>query len=144
MFLSDTMLDPVTAISLSSSLDQLVVAATSIICNMIKYYEAVRDAPKRSRDLLMELLALSDLLKQIVDVIYTQTTSTFRVPGSFSDSVAEMRETLEHMSQRVQPSKTEGLRRLKWPFNKEENERLLFKIERYRKILSTTLNVKTA
>jgi hypothetical protein len=138
------MLDPVTAIGLASSLDQLAATATGIVCNMYNYYEAVRDAPKRSTELRTEVGVVSDLLNQIVHVVSTSTTSTFKAPDSFGDSVAEIRTTLEDMNKRVQPSKTRGLRRLKWPFNKEENERLLSKIERFKKILSMTLDIKTA
>ena len=138
------MIDPITAIGLASSLDQLAATATSIVCNMFSYYEAVRDSPKRSKELRTEVGAVSDLLKQIVDVITSTSASTFKVPDSFNDSVSEMRTTLEEMNKRVQPSKTDGLRRLKWPFSKEENVRLLSKIERFKNILSTTLEIKTA
>jgi hypothetical protein len=138
------MLDPVTTIGLVSSLDQLAETATGIVCNMHKYYEAVRDAPKRSKELRTEMTAVNDLLNQIVDVISASAVSTFKTSDSFNVSVAEMRTTLEDMKSRVQPSKTEGLRRLKWPFNREENERLLSKIERFKNILSMTLEIKTA
>jgi hypothetical protein len=115
------------------------------VCNMYKYYEAVRDAPKRSEELRREVGTVSDLLKQIVDVVSSNlTASTFKVPDSFSISVTEMETTLQVMDKRVQSSETEGLRRLKWPFNKEENKRLLSKIERFKNILSMTLDIKNA
>jgi hypothetical protein len=139
------MLDPITATGLVSSLDQLAATATSIVCNMFRYYEAVRDSPKRSKELRTEMGAVNDLLNQVVDAVSSiSTVSTFKAPGSFNDSVAEMKTTLEDMEKRVHPSKTEGLRRLKWPFSKEENERLLSKMERFKKILSMTLDIKTA
>lgn len=137
--------DPITTIGLASSLDQLAATATNIVCNMYKYYEAVRDAPKCSGELRREVGAVSDLLKQIVDVVGpASTASTFKVPDSFSVSVTEMEITLQVMDKRVQSSETEGFRRFKWPFNKEENERLLSKIERFKDILSMTLDIKNA
>jgi len=140
------MLDPITAIGLASSLDQLAATAANIVSNMYKYYNTVRDTPKRSKELRNEIGVVSDTLKEIVEVITSALMAdTYKVPNFFSGLVAEMRITLDEMNKRVQPSETEGHKRwLKWPFSKEENERLLSKIERFMKYLSMTLDVKTA
>jgi Skp family chaperone for outer membrane proteins len=139
------MLDPISAASLASTADQLAATATNIVINMHRYYQAVRDAPKRSKELRSEVSAINDLLDAVVDFINSPSAASGpNIPNSFTDSVTEMTATLDNMNKRVQPSKTEGLRRLKWPFSKEENERLLSKIERYKAILSATLQLKNA
>ena len=139
------MVDPVSVIGLVASLEQLAAAATNIVCNMYKYYEAVRDAPKRSKELRDEMGAMSDQLNDLVHVVtYKSTASTFHVPTPFTASVKELQTMLDEMNDRVQPSKTEGRRRLKWPFTKDQNEQLLQRMERYKTMLNTTLNIQTA
>lgn len=138
-------MDPVTAIGFIASLDQLASVSANIVSNMYRYYRAVMDAPKRSEELRQEIGAVSDILNMIVMVVSSSSAaSTFTVPTSFHASVTEMQATLAEMDKLVRPSATRGVKRLKWPFTKDENERLLSKLGRYKDILSATMEIKTA
>lgn len=137
-------MDPFNVIALVASLEQLAAAATNIVSNMYKYYEAVRDAPKCSKELRQEMGAMSDQLNDLVHVVTsTSIKPAFNIPTSFTASVKEFQAMLDEMNNRVQVSKTQGRRRLKWPFTKDQNEQLLQRMERYKRMLNMTLNIQT-
>jgi len=137
-------MDPVTAIGLVASVDQLAGLAKVIVSNMYRYFDAVKDAPRRSQELRQELSAISDLLDSLEDALTSSTKSTFTAPDSLKSAITEFQETLEDMKARVKEPQTKGLRRLKWPFTKDENERLLSKLERYKSTFNVALNIKNA
>ena len=75
-----------------ASLEQLAAVTTNIVSNMFNYYEAVRDTPKRSKELRQEMGASSDQLNDLPHVITsTSTKSAFNVPTSFTASVNDAR-----------------------------------------------------
>lgn len=138
-------MDPISIIGLAASVEQLSEAAANIVSNMYKYYEAVRDAPKRSKELRQEMGAMSDQLNDLVHVVSsTPTMSTCNLHPSFISSIKEFQTMLDEMNDRVQVSKIEGRGRFKWPFTKDQNDRLLQRMERYKQMLNMTLNIQTA
>jgi hypothetical protein len=134
-------MDPVTAIGLAASIAQLETLAKSILCDMYKYFEAVKDAPKHSKELRQEMGVICDLLDSLEDVLAVhpaQSTTAARLKAAFQD----FRAMLDTMKNRTSETQTKGLRRLKWPFTKEENERWIFKIERYKSVFGTALSIQ--
>ena len=139
------MTDPISAVGLAVSVETLASLAATIFCDLFKYYEAVRDAPKQSQELRQEIGALSEQLGSLSSVLAsTPANSQLTIPISLPEVILEFQTMLNDMNDRVKVSRTKGLRRLKWPFSKDENERLLARIERYKTILCTSLNVQTA
>ena|SRR5271170_1502248 len=135
-------MDPVTAIGLSASIEQLAAAAGTIFYNLYTYYEAVRDAPSRSQELRQEMLAVADQLNAILAVIQSPGQSSLSsMPKSFTDSIGEFDMMLKDMNERLMPSRTSGLSRLKWPFTRDENERILSRMERYKSLMNSSLNI---
>ena len=137
-------MDPVTAIGLVAGVAQLAGAARVIVSNMYLYFDAVKDAPKHSQELRRELSIISDLLDSLDDVLASSTTSSFTPPDSLKSAIPEFQAILDDMEARVTESQTKGLRRLKWPFTKDENERLLSKMQRYKSTFNLALNIKSA
>jgi hypothetical protein len=139
------MMDPITAVGLVASVVQLADAARSTFSALFQYYEDVRDAPERSRELREELKALYDILGSLESVLILKSSaSTFAVPNSLKSAITQFQEMLDSMTERVAERKTKGLKRLKWPFTKKENDRYLVRMERYKSTFNAALNTKTA
>lgn len=134
-------MDPVTAVGLVVSMVQLSGTAKAILCPLIQYYDAVKNAPKRSKELRKELHALCDIIEQLEDVVTTNTLFEGSTP--LRESIADFHSMLNEMSERVKPSKTKGVGLLKWPFTKEENDRLLERISRYKSTFNLALSLQT-
>jgi hypothetical protein len=125
-------------------LDHLGRIAKDITSNLYLYFEAVRDAPKRSEELRQEMGGICGLLDSLEYALTPSTKSSFKTPASFKEAIREFDAMLNDMNVRVAVSRTKGIARLKWPFTKDENERLLSRIERYKATFSAALNIKSA
>ena len=138
-------MDPATVLGLAASVETLAGLAATTFCSMYQYYESVRDAPKRAQELRQEMSAIGDQLNALAVVMTrNQSNVTVTLPPSFKDSISEFETMLRDMYKRVTPPATKGLKRLAWPFSKEENDRLLSRIERYKSMVDLALNVQTA
>jgi hypothetical protein len=138
-------MDPVTAVGLAASACQLAAVAKDVVSNIYKYYDAVKDAPKNSRELRQELGAVSDLLDSLEDILVNSSAKFPSTgPDSFQTAITEFQEILKEIRGRVAKPQTEGSKRLRWPFTKAENERLLFRIERYKATFNLALNINLA
>lgn len=136
-------MDPIGAIGLAASVEQLAALAATIFCTLYSYYEAVRDAPKHSEELRKEMGVVGDQLNSLV-LMFDSSPTTTNVPQSLIECVVEFERTLKDMNERIKVCQTAGLRRLKWPFSKGENKDLLFKMERFKSIINTALNIQFA
>lgn len=138
-------MDPVTAIGLASGVVQLADLARTTFSALFQYFEDVRHAPKRSRELRRELESLCDILGDLDHVLASHSAATpFKAPDSLKSAITDFQGMLESMNARVTESRTKGLGRLKWPFTKEENDRYLIRMERYKSTFNAVLNIKTA
>lgn len=140
-------LESVAIVSIAKEVDALAGLAKCIISNLFLYYEAVRDAPKRSEELRQELASVCGLLDKLHIALSPSSKhpeSSFVPPISLKNSIAHFRAMLENINKRVSVSKTKGFERLKWPFTREENERLLVNLERYKSTFNMALNIKCA
>ena len=61
-------MDPVSAIGLAINVGQLAGLAKDIVANMWQYFEAVKNAPRRSEELRQEMANISSLLDLLDDV----------------------------------------------------------------------------
>ena len=138
-------MDPVTAIGLAASVIQLADVARKTFSTLFQCFEDVKHAPKRSRELRRELETLCDILSDLDHVVTSKSASSiFTAPDSLKAAIIDFQEMLDNMNARVAASQTKQLRRLKWPFTKEENDRFLCRMERYKSTFNTALNTKTA
>ena len=140
-------MDPVSAVGLGVTIFKLGVATKNLISNMYEYYEAVRDAQKRSQELRQELSVICDLLFTLEEVVSSPTSLDVDFPTTpaLVDSIQELRTMVNQMNVRVAVPKTAGLgRRLKWPFSKAENDDRLDRIGRYKQTFTLALNIKNA
>src|SRR5271169_4167749 len=134
-------MDPVTAVGLAASVVQLSDAARNIVCNMWQYFQAVHDAPNRSRELRQEMCTMCELLESLeCTMVNPRFPSVSSV--SMKDCIDGFQVLLNKMAARIAESQTRGLSRLKWPFTESENKRLISGIERYKATFSLALNIQ--
>jgi hypothetical protein len=129
-------MDPFTAVGLVAAVGQLAGSAITIYSNLSEFYEAVKDAPKQSRELRKEIGMLCEILNELKEVA---DRPKFTPPRSLGETILEFDSLLNEMKSRVKSTKTEGLKRLKWPFSKDKTEQLLSKITRYKETIILTL-----
>lgn len=132
-------MDPATAIGIAASVAQLADMARAIVSNMYQYFEAIKDAPIRSQELRQEMSGVCDVLDSLEELVMR---SPSMVSSTLTESISGFRDMLDELTVRVTVTKTKGIRRLKWPFNKSENDRLLARISRYKETFSLALNIQ--
>ena len=127
------MIEPVTALKAVGELARIAK-------DVYDYIGQVQAAPEHTRELSKELIYVWALLHPLRDSFESKST----IPAELEAAIAEFEETLKRMKARVDESKAKGFERLKWPFRKDENARLLASIERYKGIFELALDLKVA
>lgn len=133
------MLDPITGLSLASSVAQIADLTFKLFTNLHKYYRDIRAAPTRSRELRMEVDAMLDLITELHETFERNPQGLYR--PSLKEGVNEFRWMLEEMVRRTLPEKAAVLQRLKWPFKETENRDFLFRIERFKTSFIMVMNI---
>jgi hypothetical protein len=112
---------------------------------MYQYYEAVRDAPKYSKELRQEMSVVCELIFTLEEVFSSASPETpFPASPSLLDSINEFKTMVNEMNARVTVPKSTGIRRLKWPFIKDENIDRLSRMVRYKASFSLAFDIKNA
>jgi hypothetical protein len=137
-------MDPVSAFGVAAAATQLAGQAKDIVSSMWNYYEAVKKAPKNSRELRQEMGVLADLLSSLEETVGAPSAMG-ELPTSVSLAVNEFSDTLNELKARVAEPQTKGVvKRLKWPFKQDENSNYLSKIERYKGMFTMALSIQAA
>jgi hypothetical protein len=132
-------MDPITGISLAASAAQIADLAFKVFANIVKYYRNLRDAPAHSAKLRMELDSLVDLLNSVQEVFERHPHDLYR--SALAQELDNLRQLLQRLYCKTDPTDTKGVRRLKWPFQQEENLDILSALDRFRANLCITLNI---
>ena len=141
-------MDPVTALGLASSITQIADLSGNVFIQLFNYYREVKEAPERSQELRDELRAVSDLLDSLKKLIIdpsAHTVSSIPTLSKLQEPLVQFELLVKNMQGRIPQMETnrkwsfwersrKGLERLKWPFTKEENGRLIESIGRYKGI----------
>jgi hypothetical protein len=135
-------MDPVTALGLGVNIVQLVELSGQILLRLCKYYIDVKDAGKHALVLRNEVgytLSLVNALAQELNAGNWKLLASDQ--AQFSAALERFRQVLESLGNRTGPNAVTGIGRLKWPFKKEENERLLAEIYRCKSSFNFALNI---
>lgn len=127
------MLEPITAL-------KVVRELAGIAKYVYDYIDEVKSAPERTHELSGELKHVRVLLSSMPEIFESKRPVSAEMESAITDVI----EMLENLKVRVDESKSKGLERLKWPFKKDENTRLLTRIERYKGIFEIALGLKIA
>jgi hypothetical protein len=107
-----------------------------------QYLGDVVKAPEQSKELCREISLTSELLVQLQTELTSSTRSSFITTPTLKESLAEFRGLLTKLNTQVNEEQTKGIKQLKWPFKKDETERYLLKVQRYKASFSTALEIK--
>lgn len=130
-------MDPISAIGLVSSAVSVAELAGTILVKLYKYYLDSKTADTSSAELRNEVGMVLSLLNAVIgssDSLIHRLELVWAING--------LQSVLTEIFQRVTPETTRGLGRLTWPFKKDENERLLSKLERYKSVFTLALNIE--
>lgn len=136
-------MDPITAVGLAASVAQLAGLAKQTFSTVFQYLEDVKGAPERSRELRRELLTVCDLIHSLDEVLNASSPDSAFIPlDSLISTIPEFKDMLQHLQGRVTEAQTKGMRRLKWPFTKEQNDQYLARVTRYKDTFNLALTIK--
>jgi len=131
-------MDPVAATSALLSLGQL---AGDVLLKLYGYYVEVKEGPIRAAQLREEVGFTLSQLNVITTALNSGTMSALNIPG-MKAACSRFRRILETMDKATQPERLEGFAKLKWPFKKEDNARLIAEIERCKSAFSLAMNIE--
>lgn len=134
-------MDPISAIGLISSAVSVAELAGNILVKLYKYYLDSKTATTRSAELREELGLVLSMLNAVVGTSKPNVSST-HLHLQLVWAINGLQNVLTEILERVTPETTAGLHRLTWPFKKDENERLLSKLERYKSIFALSLDIE--
>jgi len=136
-------MDPVTAVGLATSADQLVALVGKVLISLYRYGGDVKEAPRRSAKLRDELSTTISLLGLVEEALKERPQVVVALHGpSLVQTMSQFRELLETLERKIQADVTRGIRRLTWPFKKEEIDVHISRIERYKATFSLVLNIQ--
>ena len=134
-------MDPLSASGLASTLVQLGEFAGAVLLKLYRYYVDVKEGPTRAAQLREEVgFALSQL-----NAITSALNSGTMTIGNISEmrvAASRFQRVVETIDKATQPESLQGFARLKWPFKKEDNARLIAEIERCKSGFSLALNIE--
>src|SRR5436305_12664738 len=116
------MLETIASLAIAKAIDLAAGTAKVIVSNMFLYFEAVRDAPKRSDELRQELASLCGILDALHTALLQSAnlSESCKITLSLRTAMPQFNSLLAELNSRVSRPKPEGFSRLKWPFSKDE------------------------
>ena len=85
------MVDPIAAFGIAAGAAQLAGCALKLVVNLVGYYQNVRDAPAKSKELRHELETLVDLLEEIQPLFHCEYLSLLNLKICAGNLFASMR-----------------------------------------------------
>src|SRR5208282_857423 len=135
--------DPISVLGAATSVANLVQLALQAINSLYRYYEDAKKGPARSAELREELGSLVGLLQTLEETLRSEPGNPRPATSALRHTLKPLEVIIRELEKRTHPDKTEGLlQKLKWPFTKEENGRLLSQINRYSGMLTLALNIE--
>ena len=135
-------MDPVSASGLASALLQLGQFAGGVLVQLYRYCDEVKEGPTCARQLREEVGFTLSLLNAVTAALNSGTTTTLNAIPEIKAASSTFRRALETLDKATQPECLQGFGRLKWPFKKEDNARLIAEIERCKSGFSLAMNIE--
>lgn len=134
-------MDPITAIGIIASVQQLLAALGKTLILMNQAYSDFKGAEQEAQRLRNELNTSVTLVTQVwvalVDIDPSTRASLDRTAHDFS-------ETIERLRKRIQPPEVKGIKRLAWPLKRDETNKLASEIANFRNTFHLALGVRVS
>ena len=127
-------MDLVSALGVVAATSQFVEQTLMVSDALCRYCRTVKEAPKQSRELRLEMLQLSDILEDLHSAIPRgEQMNLLPKTNNLTNTIKDFEETIKEMAQRVEIKEKElSWKRLQWPFDQKENQKYLQKLERFK------------
>lgn len=135
-----SLMDPITAAGLAGNVINFVEAAGAVIIKLYRYYLDVKESPARIAGLREEIGLSLSLLGGLHERLTTD--STFQSTPGLGDALLALFRAVKQVDEKIRPEIAKGLRKLKWPFLKEETDDLIQKLGRYNAIFQLAMNIE--
>lgn len=133
-------MDPISAIGLVSSAVSVAELAGTALVKLYQFYLDSKTAASHAAELREEVGLILSLLNAVIRNSQTPASSIHLLELVWA--ISGLQNILTEILQRVTPESTRGLHKLTWPFKKDENERLLSKLERHKSVFILALNIE--
>jgi len=134
-------MDPLTVIGLVAASAQLVDQGASVLKYLSRLYNDIKEAPTQAEKLFNEMttmIAVITLLKLRFDTFPERIPESERMP--ITNSLDTLNDILQEMKTRCDPKQIRGvIGRLKWPFDMNETNQYIERIQRHAGILNLVL-----
>src|SRR5277367_2785094 len=114
-------MDPVTGLALATEVAKAIILAYKVFATLSRYCRVVRHAPGNSTNLRSKLDSLVDLLSHVQETFKRNPTQLYR--STFIVEISNLRHLLNKLDEQ-----TQGIRRLRWRFQRTENLEIIEKI----------------
>jgi hypothetical protein len=130
-------MDPVSALGVAAAAAQFAGLALSVSNKLVQFISSVKEAPKKSRELISEISIVSHTLEDLKSTLEaTQSTD-----GSLTNATFKgFADLLNEMTARIEVKENDIQKRLKWPFTEKQNKEYLERVERYKNTFNFALN----
>jgi len=125
-------MDPVSALGVAAAAAQFAGDALRVLDTLKHYLQAVKNAPKRSRELKAELLLVSDVLGDLKSNLETGSYGLPTANTSLTGLLDDFAGLIKEMAARTEVQKRDIKKRLQWPFTEKENAIYLSRLERFK------------
>ena len=133
-------------VSAAASIVALVETSLKVVSLCAEYYSHVKNAKRDADRLCLEVKAFISVLQHLDKLARSPGATRLFASRSLNKDIQQCSTHLEHLQKKLEPEKGRkamsryGIRALKWPFEKEELEKDLGMLERYKSTFTAALN----
>jgi hypothetical protein len=135
------------ALGAAASVIAVVELSAKVVSVCVEYSRAIKNATKDIDLLLNELKSLQDVLEKVKQLLDGPNGSRLSASQSLRNGLDSSGSELKTLDQKLEPSISRkrmsriGLRALKWPFETEEVNKVLGRLERCKQAISLALQL---
>jgi hypothetical protein len=129
-------MDPVSAFGVAAGAAQLADMAADVYLGLFKYFRAVKQAPKLSRELREEAFLVQEVLQGLESTLETIDTPP-AMTTSLKNAFDEIAKIMDELKKHFEIKDAEIIKRLSWPFTEKKNEEYIKKLERFKSTLTS-------
>jgi hypothetical protein len=131
-------MDPLTAFGFATNFVSLADVAFRLFKDVAEYYHSIKSAPAKSQELQDELLAISNVTRNLTALISNPQVGKGKVISD--ESLAQFRDLLNEIKAKIVLPAGKIKKRLEWPFTMKENAEYIERLERFKSTFTLALN----
>lgn len=133
-------MDPMSAVGVAAAAAQFAGLTLRLSNTLMQFILSIKEAPRRSRELISEILLVSDVLDELKSVL----DAAPQTETSLVDAIEKFASFLKELNSCTEVRENDVKKRLKWPFTEKQNKEYLEKLERFKSTFNFALNTSQA